>query len=198
MAFEEGIQGGRRVAVHADVADEDQTVTFPKVETTASDKADGDHQVEAAKTQTVVDQVECTNLVPGKEYTVDGTLRLVADDGTDAGVLSDASGNKVAASKTFTPEAADGYVDLEFTFDASGLVGRKVVAFEELSTAGVRVATHADITDEDQTVEVKTPPATGERLPNTGQDPIALGLVAAGLSTGAYALRRVRRHDNAE
>ncbi len=186
MAFEEGIQGGRRVAVHADVADEDQTVTFPKVETTASDKADGDHQV------------ECTNLVPGKEYTVDGTLRLVADDGTDAGVLSDASGNKVAASKTFTPEAADGYVDLEFTFDASGLVGRKVVAFEELSTAGVRVATHADITDEDQTVEVKTPPATGERLPNTGQDPIALGLVAAGLSTGAYALRRVRRHDNAE
>ncbi|RGJ47618.1 hypothetical protein DXD59_01645 [Olsenella sp. TM06-36] len=202
VAFEDVSRSGVTVATHADVTDEGQSVHFVGIHTTATDKADGDHQIAAAQTQTVVDRVEYTNLVPGKEYTITGTLHLVNDDGTDAGVLSDASGNKVTATKTFTPDTPDGYVDVEFTFDATGLAGRKVVAFEDLSTAGTTIATHADITDEGQTVTVETPetgsPQGGSSsYPNTGQGPVAAVLVAAGLTAvcaaGIRAARRRRK-----
>ncbi len=208
VAFEDVSRDGVTVATHADVTDEGQSVHFIDIHTTATDKADGDHEITAAQTQTVVDRVEYTNLVPGKEYTITGTLHLVNDDGTDAGVLSDASGNKVTATKTFTPDTPDGYVDVEFTFDASGLAGRKVVAFEDLSTAGVSVATHADITDEGQTVTVATPetgsPQGGSSsYPNTGQGPVAVILIAAGLTAVCAAgicgaLRRRKTADESE
>ena len=123
-------------------------------------------------------------------------------------MLSDASGNKVTATKTFTPDTPDGYVDVEFTFDASGLAGRKVVAFEDLSTAGVSVATHADITDEGQTVTVATPetgnPQGGSSsYPNTGQGPVAAILIVAGLTAVCAAgirgaLRRRKTADESE
>ena len=202
VAFEDVSRGGVTVATHADVTDEGQSVHIVDIHTTATDKADGDHQIAPAQTQTVVDKVEYTNLVPGKVYTITGTLHLVNPDGTDAGVLSDASGNKVTATKTFTPDTPDGYVDVEFTFDASGLAGRKVVAFEDLSTAGITIATHADITDEGQTVTVETPetgsPQGGSSsYPNTGQGPVAAVLVAAGLTAvcaaGIRAARRRRK-----
>ena len=208
VAFEDVSRDGVTVATHADVTDEGQSVHFIDIHTTATDKADGDHEITAAQTQTVVDRVEYTNLVPGKEYTITGTLHLVNEDGTDAGVLSDASGNKVTATKTFTPETPDGYVDVEFTFDATGLAGRKVVAFEDLSTAGVSVATHADITDEGQTVTVATPetgnPQGGSSsYPNTGQGPVAAILIAAGLTAVCAAgirgaLRRRKTADESE
>jgi hypothetical protein len=183
VAFEDVSRGGVTVATHADVTDEGQSVHFVDIHTTATDKADGDHEVAATQTQTVVDRVEYANLVPGKEYVVTGTLHLVNDDGTDAGVLSDASGNKVTVTKTFTPDTPDGYVDVEFTFDATGLAGRKVVAFEDLSTAGTTIATHADITDEGQTVTVETSHQGGSSsYPNTGQGPTAAILTAAGLT----------------
>ena len=202
VAFEDVSRGGVTVATHADVTDEGQSVHIVDIHTTATDKADGDHQIAPAQTQTVVDKVEYTNLVPGKVYTITGTLHLVNPDGTDAGVLSDASGNKVTATKTFTPDTPDGYVDVEFTFDASGLAGRKVVAFEDLSTAGITIATHSDITDEGQTVTVETPetgsPQGGSSsYPNTGQGPVAAVLVAAGLTAvcaaGIRAARRRRK-----
>ena len=208
VAFEDVSRDGVTVATHADVTDEGQSVHFIDIHTTATDKADGDHEITAAQTQTVVDRVEYTNLVPGKEYTITGTLHLVNEDGTDAGVLSDASGNKVTATKTFTPETPDGYVDVEFTFDATGLAGRKVVAFEDLSTAGVSVATHADITDEGQTVTVATPetgnPQGGSSsYPNTGQGPVAAILIVAGLTAVCAAgirgaLRRRKTADESE
>ena len=202
VAFEDLSRAGVTVATHTDVTDEGQSVHIVDIHTTATDKADGDHQIAATQTQTVVDRVEYTNLVPGKEYVVTGALHLVNPDGTDAGVLSDASGNKVTATKTFTPDTPDGYVDVEFTFDASGLAGRKVVAFEDLSTAGITIATHSDITDEGQTVTVETPetgsPQGGSSsYPNTGQGPVAAVLVAAGLTAvcaaGIRAARRRRK-----
>lgn len=196
VAFEDVSRGGVSVATHADIADEGQSIHFVDIHTTATDKADGDHQIAATQTQTVVDRVEYTNLVPGKEYTITGTLHLVNPDGTDAGVLSDASGNKVTATKTFTPDTPDGYVDVEFTFDATGLAGRKVVAFEDLSTAGTTIATHADITDEGQTVTVTTPTTTptGD-YPNTGQTPWAPVAIAAAAAAGTLALWIARRRD---
>ena len=46
---------------------------------------------------------------------------------------------------TFTPEEEEGSVELSFTFDASALRGKTVVAFESVSYQDKEVAVHADI-----------------------------------------------------
>ena len=177
VAFEDLSQAGVTVATHADVTDEGQTVRFVDIHTTATDQADGDHEIAASAGQTVVDRVEYTNLTPGKEYVLTGTLHLVNTDGTDGGAVAN-------ATKTFTPEASDGYVDVTFDVDASQLAGSKLVAFEELSSDGTRVAAHEDLTDEGQTVTVETPGGgtSSGSYPNTGQGPVAAALIAAGLT----------------
>ena len=192
VAFEDLSRAGVTVATHADVTDEGQSVHFVDLHTTATDQADGDHEIAASAGQTVVDRVEYTNLVPGKEYVVTGALHLVNEDGTDGGVVAN-------ATKTFTPDSADGYVDVTFQVDASKLAGSKLVAFETLSVDGTKVAAHEDLTDEGQTVTVESPeggtPSGGSSsYPNTGQGPVAAALIAAGLTAvGAAGIRGARR-----
>lgn len=196
VAFEDVSRGGVTVATHADVTDEGQSVHFVDLHTTATDMADGDHEIAATTSQAVVDSVEYTNLVPGREYTVTGTLHVVTEDGTDGGTLKEDDGDGVTATTTFTPETADGTVDVVFTLDASQLAGTDLVAFEDLSRAGVTVATHADITDEGQTVTVTTPTTTptGD-YPNTGQTPWAPVAIAAAAAAGTLAFWIARRRD---
>ena len=196
VAFEDVSRGGVTVATHADVTDEDQSVHFVDLHTTATDMADGDHEIAATTSQAVVDSVEYTNLVPGREYTVTGTLHVVTEDGTDGGTLKEDDGDGVTATTTFTPETADGTVDVVFTLDASQLAGTDLVAFEDLSRAGVTVATHADITDEGQTVTVTTPTTTpAGDYPNTGQTPWAPVAIAAAAAAGTLAFWIARRRD---
>ena len=63
-------------------------------------------------------------------------------------------GEKVTASTTFTAEKSEGSVDVIFTFDASILAPKTVVAFEYMEYEGIEIAVHADIDDEDQTVYI--------------------------------------------
>lgn len=158
VAYETLTRDGMLLASHADIADGSQTVHVPELETTATSKATGDHNVPACEGQVVVDEVHATNLVVGKEYTVAGTLhvRQVTEDGfvTDGGALTDAEGDPVSASTTFTAEAEDQVVTLKFEVDASQLQEQAIVAFEELSSEDVMLTVHADINDEDQTVWV--------------------------------------------
>lgn len=154
VAFESVEQNGVEYAVHADIDDEDQTVTFPDVHTKATDKVDGDQEIMAAENQVIVDTVELNNLVVGKEYTVTGTLHMKNVDGTDGGALKDADSNEVTASEVFTADKSDMNVDIEFTIDASALAGKDVVAFETLSREGITLGVHADITDEGQTIHI--------------------------------------------
>ena len=74
-----------------------------------------------------MDTVAYKNLIPGKEYTVKGTLM---DKETKKELQI--NGKTVTAEKTFTAEKADGSVELEFTFDGSALGGKKIVVFEKL------------------------------------------------------------------
>ena len=127
----------------------------PRIGTTATDAADGDHEAYAGPVE-IVDTVAYSNLEVGKEYKVAGTLM---DKETGKPVKS--GGKKVTAEATFTAKSANGTVDVTFSFDASDLAGHDVVAFETLEHQGREVAVHAEIEDEGQTVSIVPAPEIG-------------------------------------
>lgn len=148
VAFEEVTYKDRVYAVHADINDEDQTIYFPEIGTTAVSDETGTKTAPVAEKVTITDTVTYKNLIPGKEYTMKGTLM---DKETGDALL--VNGEEVTASKTFTPEDADGTVEMKFTLDSSALAGKTSVVFEDLYLGDKEVAVHADIEDEGQTVE---------------------------------------------
>lgn len=97
------------------------------------------------------DTVSYKGLTPGKKYKMTG---LLMDKETKKNILS--RGNPVTAEVEFTPDLADGTVDVVFEFDATGLGGHDVVAYEHLRNLETNtiIASHEDIEDEDQTVHV--------------------------------------------
>lgn len=105
------------------------------IHTEAFDGADGDGEVAESSRVLVRDTVAYAGLVPGREYTLRGVLHVRGADGSDEGPLL-VDGREVTAVKTFFPVASDGSVDVVFEFDASGLAGTTLVAFEELSAKG--------------------------------------------------------------
>lgn len=155
VVFEELWQGGAKLAEHADAADAGQTVhaVAPEISTVATDAADGDKEVVAGHAAAVTDTVRYSGLIPGETYTVTGTLNIVADDGT-ASPLRDAQGNIVSATREFTPSASAGEVEVRFSFDAAGLAGADIVAYEVLFKASSEICRHEDPEDPSQTVSV--------------------------------------------
>lgn len=155
VVFERLYLDGKIQASHEDPEDEDQTVEFLPVEigTTATDSADGDKSIGVGKAVTVEDEVSYKNLATGREYTVTGTLM----DSATGEPLKDADGNAVTASTTFEPEANEGKVKVTFSVDTSTLSNKKLVVFERLEADGNVIASHEDLTDEGQTVEVIPP-----------------------------------------
>ena len=147
VVFENLYQNGVQVATHSDLEDEDQTIHFPGVKTSVKDSETAGHFAYADNDVTLVDTVSYTNLTVGKEYTVTGILM---NKETGEAIL--VNGEAITSSVTFTAESADGTVDVTFTFDGSALAGQSTVVFEDLYQNDIKVATHADITDEDQTV----------------------------------------------
>ena len=169
VVFESLVRSGTELASHADIDDKNQTVTVTHSEigTTAVDGADGDKNVITDDTTEVIDTVEYTGLIPGKEYTLKGTLHVkVADEeGNVTEKPLEVDGKPVTAETTFTPEKADGKVDVVFHFNSLTIPhDTEIVAFESLEKNGVEIAAHADIKDKAQTVTVKHPFITTSAL----------------------------------
>ena len=152
VVFEHLYLGELEIATHADIEDEGQTVTFgvPEIGTTAT--VNGAHTAEPAEQVTIVDTVTYSGSTPGKTYKLSGVLM---DQATGEPLLVD--GKEITAETEFTPEASSGTVELSYTLNASTLAGKSVVVFEDLYLDGVKVATHADITDAGQTVTFVEP-----------------------------------------
>lgn len=197
VVFEFLFKGSELIAHESDIKNKGQTVEIvtPKLSTTATDKTDGDHTLLPSREATVVDHVEYTDLIPGKEYTIEGVL-MDKSTGTDL-IVGD---GKVTAVATFVPNKANGSVDLEFTFDASELGGKDLVAFEVAYKDGIQIADHQDIDDEGQTVSVSEPDDNtfdtpdGDGYSKTGVDmtliyALIAALVALAGGAGAYAYR---------
>lgn len=197
VVFEFLFKGSELIAHESDIKNKGQTVEIvtPKLSTTATDKTDGDHTLLPSREATVVDHVEYTDLIPGKEYTIEGVL-MDKSTGTEL-IVGD---GKVTAVATFVPNKANGSVDLEFTFDASELGGKDLVAFEVAYKDGIQIADHQDIDDEGQTVSVSEPDdntfdtTDGDGYSKTGVDmtliyALIAALVALAGGAGAYAYR---------
>ena len=113
-------------------------------------------------------------------------------------IMDKASGETigVTAETTFTAEAADGSVEVTFTFDTTQLQGKTLVVFETLyDTQGNPIVAHSDLNDEDQTVSVPVQPVIPPVV--TGDDsspmPYVLSLLAALAAAVAVATTLVRR-----
>ena len=158
VAFETCSSDGTEIAIHADINDTDQTYEYhgPEIHTTATD-GNGNHSASAYENLVITDRVSYKNLTAGTEYTVIGTLHIRNSDGTDEGTVKNEDGTDYSVSSTFTPTQSDDYVEVEFTVDASTLVGKSLVVFEDLYEGTKKIAVHADINDKDQTVDIAKP-----------------------------------------
>ena len=166
VVYEHVYRDRKEVATHADINDENQSIHWPSIGTTATDFDGKGHTVKVGEAVVIRDTVAYKNLVPGTEYKVSGVLM---DKATGEPFL-DAKGNQITGETTFSPEQADGSVDVLFTVDTSLLAGKKFVAFEKLYTNEVEITSHEDIEDEGQTVyvpSIKTKAADAKTKINT-------------------------------
>lgn len=187
VVFEKVKLGDIPVIVHEDLTDEGQSIVFPSVGTRAEDPADGDRTLRTGKNVKVKDTVRFTNLTPGREYILKGTLM----DKKTGGPLR-VSGDIVTGEKTFVPDQPDGRAQLEIRLDASALQNRDLVFFEDLfevnpkTGRSVKIGSHRDLNDSDQTLHF-TEDGRPDRSADTGDgsDP---GTVMAAIFLSAVLL----------
>jgi len=195
VVFESLYSDGKELTVHADIEDEDQTVTVyvPEIKTTAS--IDGKKEITSAGKVTIEDVVSYTNLIPGTEYTIRGTLMNKA-----TGEVFTVNGETITAEVKFTPENRNGEVKVTFTFDAHDLTAStKLVVFESLYRENVEIATHKDIEDKDQTVTITPLPD----VPQTGDNSklgvwIGLGGITLGGAVACIVLYFKKKKEDGE
>ena len=195
VVFENLYKDGKELAVHADLEDEGQTVTVkvPEIKTTA--KANGKKEITAKGEITIKDTVSFTNLTPDKEYTIKGILM---DKST--GKPFEVNGETVISEITFIPKKSNGKVNVEFTFDASGIkTDTELVVFETLYREGVEIAVHTDLEDEGQTVKINVPEK--HKPPKTSDDTniglfISIACAAAiGIGVTLYSMNKRKKED---
>lgn len=146
--FEDVYYNGVRVGSHCDITSADQSIFYPKIRTSAADGDTNSHVGVVGGKSTIIDTVTYTNLIVGKTYTVSGYLM---NQDTNTAIL-DKDGNKITSSRTFTAETANGSIDITFEFDSSDMEGSTAVVFEDLYHNDIRVTTHSDITDSNQSI----------------------------------------------
>ena len=137
------------VVKHEDLDDEGQSLYYPEIGTTAVNAATETHEVQGKSKVTLKDTVSYKNLKAGEEYAVVGILM---DKEKSEPILI--NGEYVTSSVIFVPAEKDGQTDVYFEFDASDLFGKTVVVFESLFYESVEIAVHADIEDDEQSINV--------------------------------------------
>lgn len=125
--------------------------TPAEIGTRAYFKANHSKEILPIEGVTLVDEVRYKNLIPGTEYRMEGILM---DTKTGEALLINEE--KVWSEMTFTANSSDGTINMEFILDATDLAGKAVTVFEYLYMDEVLVASHADITDSEQTVSFST------------------------------------------
>lgn len=166
----------------------------PELKTTAT--VNGKKEAVAKGEITIKDTVEYKHLVPNTEYVIKGTLM---DKSTGKPFM--VKGKEVTSTVKFTPDKANGTVEVKFTFDASNIKkSTDLVVFESLYRDNVEIAVHADLKDKGQTVTIvppahKTPKTSDNRNLGTW---IGLGGVGLGAGIAALLLKLKMKKDEDE
>ena len=198
-------QGSTRpIAKHEDIDDSDQTLRRPSCRTVAT-TVKGDKAFLKNSTVTIVDHISYENLEAGRTYYAKATLRLA--DGT---VVTN-KGTEVVSLQQFEPEEPSGVVDVTIKFRSSDLEsGDTVVVLEniyDMSTEeevlsglqyeDVRVLSHEDLNNKDQSLSVTNIPISGELLSGetvTGVIVFVISFSAAAfVITGEIKRKKIRR-----
>ncbi len=121
------------------------------IHTTATSK-DGEKTILAGKEVTIVDTVKLDGLKKGTKYQLKGWQMLKEEN---AELLID--GKRVENDYTFVDDDEEMKVEISYIFNASDLVGKNIVTFEELYDLSnpdelVKFAEHKDIEDDGQTL----------------------------------------------
>ena len=172
-------QDGVLIDKHDDPSDKKQQIYIKnklKLNTTAIDLLSGTHEAIAKKDVTIRDNADHFGLIENQEYTIKG---IVMDRTTGKALVI--NGKQITAEKSMQIETADGTIHVDFTLDASELNNRSIVVYEFLYHKGQLIASHEDITDEDQTITFKVGSLKPILPPNKGG-----GLLSA-LKTGDFS-----------
>ena len=198
--------GGRDIAAHEDINDEGQTLRRPSCRTRAT-TVKGDKSFLKNSTVTIVDHVSYENLEPGRTYYAKAVLRLT--DGTEV----TNKGTEVVSLQQFEPSEPSGTVDVTIKFRSTGLEsGDTVVVLENIydmsteeevasgvQTEDIRVLSHEDLNNKDQSLAVTDIPMSGEIL--SGKTVIGLIVFVVSAGAGAYVItgeikrKRIRRKE---
>lgn len=151
---------------HDDLTAKSQTLSIPKIGTTALGVETETHYLHASGIQKFKDIVDYTNVVPDRTY----DLEAVVMDQESGKPILDVDGNIVTATAQFTPKDKNGSAEVIFTCDLSKVDFRDkaTVLFEDLYYNKVRLAVHKDLNDTNQ--QLFFPEVTSTLLnTNTGE-----------------------------
>lgn len=154
---------GDIVAEHEDRSDSEQTIRViePTIATNATDLCDGDRRIIGSADACIVDAVSYSGLAPDHEYLLQATIQRwypETNEGADeAEALEDQDGRTIVIAHLFTPLDSYGTTEVEIPIDATMLNGCRLTIFEQLYRDGVLIASHEDLMDSGQTVEVAYP-----------------------------------------
>lgn len=140
---------GATVLQHNTALDNEyETLLFPEVTTKAFDTRNKTQEAMAIKNASVTDQVSYTRLQAGMGHIIKTTLV----DKSTGNVLKDAKGKDLIFTEEFKPTASEGSYDVVLEFDATNLIGKTAVVYQEIFMGENIVAQHKDINAESQTL----------------------------------------------
>lgn len=158
--------GGKTAAQHRDINDRKQTVYFPEISTVA-DNGNGSKNLTVGTASSIVDTVSYSGLKPDCEYILAASLVNIGSGET---VPLEGGASDVRVS--LFPKSPDGSIQIPLTLDMTKYTGESLTVCEYLYCGGKLLASHADITDEDQTVRIESGPALFKKDAST-HEPLA-------------------------
>jgi len=151
VAIETLSYNGEQVTIENDLDNEQQTLHFPILSTTAKGKVSGKNYVDIGGDMSIIDTIK----YEGVQYGMTHTIKSYLVDKTTGKIVQDDNGNDIVKTTEWEPEATQGSIDVEIPVTGKKLAGRTLVVFEEIYLGDAMIACHKDINDANQTIKVK-------------------------------------------
>ena len=151
VAFETLSCNGEQVTIENDLDNEQQTLHFPILSTTAKGKVSGKNYVDIGGDMSIIDTIK----YEGVQYGMTHTIKTYLVDKSTGKTVKDDNGNDIVKTTEWEPEATQGSIDVEISVTGKKLAGRTLVVFEEIYLGDAMIACHKDINDANQTIKVK-------------------------------------------